>query len=245
MTVIVGLPRPHSQGRGRGTLLSVFMAVASVTMTVWDEVKVVLLELEGSGALVQHPDPRVDDNRQPPFEIHLQPWATDIAEELHHRFGDDVELVVGSLRYPQRQPRRQPAGAPDDIPDIDPRLMTVELDAPIVVASGRTVRGALRVHNLSANTIVILTNGQVTAQVVDPHTGAVVGGFAGAQTLPGIHFSAAPGDSVVVPVLVGTTSVSPDLGYAVPAGKWAVQMTLELEDGRYLRTPLLPITVTA
>ena len=32
---------------------------------------------------------------------------------------------------------------------MDLTLMTVELDAPIVVASGHTVRGALRVHNLT------------------------------------------------------------------------------------------------
>jgi hypothetical protein len=40
-------------------------------MTVWDELKVVLLELESSGALVRYPDPRVDEDCQPPFQIHL------------------------------------------------------------------------------------------------------------------------------------------------------------------------------
>jgi hypothetical protein len=233
------------------------MAVASVTMTVWNELKVVLLELESSGALLQHPDPQQDEGKQPPFLIALAPWATEVAEELHSRFGNDVELVVGFLRYPQRQPRRQHAGAPEDIPDMDLTLMTVELDAPIVVQTGLTVRGALRVHNLSADTVVILTNGHVTAQVVDPHTEAVVGGFAGAQTLPGIRFRVAPGETVVVPVLVGTASFSPDLGYVVPAGDWAIQMVFELADEnatgwqrgtgrpgrRLVRTPLLPITV--
>ncbi|MGD0985797.1 MAG: hypothetical protein ABSA65_18610 [Acidimicrobiales bacterium] len=227
-------------------------------MTVWDELKGVLLELEDAGALVQYPDPRVDANRQPPFEIHLQPRATDAAESLHRRFGDDVELVVGFLRHPQRQPRRQHTGARDDIPDMDPKSMAVELDAPIIVASGRTVRVALRVHNLSADTIVICTNGQVTAQVLDPDTRAVVGRFAGGQILPGIYFRAAPGETVVVPVLVGTASFSPDLGYVLPAGVWAIQVVLELEDEnatgwqrgtgrpgrRQVRTPLLPITVT-
>ena len=234
------------------------LQVASVTMTVWDELKVVLAGMENSGALVQYPDPRVDDNRQPPFRIRLQWWATEMAEELHSRFGDDVKLVVGIGPYPERRPSRPRTGAPDDIRDMDPTLRTVELDAPIVVKSGRTVRGAVRVHNLSADTIVMWTNGHVTAQVVDPHTRAIVAGFAGAQTLPGIHFSAAPGDSVVVPVLVGTASFSPDLGYAVPAGEWAIQMVFELADEnpagwrrgtdrperRRLRTPLLPITVT-
>ena len=76
-------------------------------MTTWGELNGVLLELESPGALVQHPDPHVDDNRQPPFEIHLLLRATDIAEELHDRF-DGVELVFVSLRYPQRPPRMQP-----------------------------------------------------------------------------------------------------------------------------------------
>ena len=76
-------------------------------MTVWDELKVVLLELESSGALVGYPDPRMDEGRQPPFGIDLAPWATDIAKELHHRFGDDVELVVGAFSYPDRKPQRE------------------------------------------------------------------------------------------------------------------------------------------
>jgi hypothetical protein len=31
-------------------------------------------------------------------------------------------------------------------------------------------------------------------------------------------------------MLVGTASVSVDPGYAVPAGQWAIQVILELED---------------
>jgi hypothetical protein len=61
---------------------------------------------------------------------------------------------------------------------------------PSSCPSGHTVRGALRIHNLRADTIVICTNGQVTAQVVDPRSRAVVGGFAGGQILPGVYFRA-------------------------------------------------------
>jgi hypothetical protein len=199
----------------------------------------------------------VDENREPPFGIDLSPWAIDAAEELHQRFGDDVELIVGFLRYPERLPRRQRPSAPDVIPDLDPTLMSMELEAPIVVSSGRTAQGALRIDSLTTGGIVICTNGQVTAQVVDPRTRAVVGGFAGGQILPGVYFRAAPGETVVVPVLVGTASLSPELGYAIPAGEWAIRATLELADDsgeawqrslterRHLRTPLLPITVVA
>jgi hypothetical protein len=130
------------------------------------------------------------------------------------------------------------------IPDIDPNEMTVELDAPVVVASGHHVHGALRVNNLSADPIVIKTNGVVTAQVVDPRTGEVVGGYSGAQRAPLIRFDVAATSTTVIPLLVGTGSRSPDLGYAIPAGEWAVQATLMLEDGRCVRTPLLPIRIT-
>jgi hypothetical protein len=97
---------------------------------------------------------------------------------------------------------------------------------------------------LSAETIVICTNGHVTAQVVDPRTGDVVGGFAGAQTAPLVAFQAAPDGTVVVPVLVGTASRLPELGNSVPAGEWAIRVNLKLEDGRRVRAPLLPMTVT-
>jgi hypothetical protein len=110
---------------------------------------------------------------------------------------------------------------------------------------------------MTTGIIVICTNGQVTAQVVDPRTRAVVGGFAGGQILPGVYFRAAPGETVVVPVLVGTASFLPDVGYAIPAGEWAIQVVLELADDsgegwqrslterRRLRSRPLPITVTS
>jgi len=99
-------------------------------MAVWDELKIVLLDLEGSGALVSYPDPRSDVGQEPLFRIHLAPWATEAAENLHRRFGDDVRLIVGFLRYPECRPRRQHPSAPDDIPDLDPTLMTVDLSFP-------------------------------------------------------------------------------------------------------------------
>ena len=183
--------------------------VPSVTMAVRDELRVVLLELEGSGALHAYPDPRVDESRNPPFRIRLAPWATDAAEELHRQFGDDVASSLSASFITRTRASGGSASIPNDIAEMDPAVMTVELDAPIVVASGHHTRGALRIHNKGTDPIVITTNGQVTAQVVDPRTGKVVGMFSGFQTLPGIYFRVAPDSTVVVPVLVGTPSVSP------------------------------------
>ena len=69
------------------------------------------------------------------------------------------------------------------------------------------------------------TNGQLTANIADPNTGRAVGGYTGAQILPLIPFTAAPGDTVRIPLLVGTASYDPALGYAVPAGRWALFAT--------------------
>lgn len=211
-------------------------------MTVWDEVKATLSLL--GDAVERWPDTRLDAGREPPFEIHLAPWATGAAEELHRRFGNDVELVVGFLRYPERKPWRiAPNGK--DIPEMDPTEMSLELDTPVVVASGQNTIGKLRVRNLSAHTIVILPHEHVTTQVVDPRTGDVVGGFCGEQRWPSRWREVHPASTILVGIVIGTTSFSPDLGYAVPAGEWAIREVLNLEDGRRVRTPLLPITVTA
>ena len=98
--------------------------------------------------------------------------------------------------------------------------------------------------------------------LVHPRTGEVVGGYTGYQPAPLVLFVVDPASATVVPLLVGTGSRSPELGYAVPAGEWAVQATLVLDHGRrpgwhrrglalnstgqrLLRTPLLPITIRA
>jgi len=46
-----------------------------------------------------------------------------------------------------------------------------------VVSSGHALRHGLLLRNLTGRELQIATNGQVTAAVVDPHTGEVVGGW--------------------------------------------------------------------
>src|SRR5215469_9969548 len=202
-------------------------------MAAWDELKAVLVRLrdEQPGALMQYPTLELDPGRMPPvppFGIGLAPWAATVAEELHRRFGDDVELTVGALPYPPgARPRRESAATPP--PDLlDSREITVELDGPAVVRSGHTLRHSLLLHNLSGRELQIATNGQVTAAVVDLQTGEVVGGFSGWQTAPLVIFRVAAGATERIPLLVGTASATPRLGYVVPAGEWGIQATLTL-----------------
>ena len=84
----------YGQNR-RLDVLAISCALALMTMTVWDEIKGVLLALEASGAPVSHPDPRSDVGQEPSFAISLNPWATGAAEDLHRRFGDGHSYPYG------------------------------------------------------------------------------------------------------------------------------------------------------
>jgi hypothetical protein len=131
----------------------------------------------------------------------------------------------------------------------------VQLDGPAVVRSGHTLRHWLLLHNHSGDHFKIPTNGQLTTAVVDPASGEVVGGFAGAQALPLITYRVAPGQTEPIPLLTGTASFTSRLGYTVPPGSWGIQATLtfgkdlplgqDFRDSPRRRTPILPLTITA
>src|ERR1019366_5489058 len=214
-------------------------------MAMWDDLKVVLFRLreESLNPLASYPDPRVDRDRVPPFGIDLAAWATDVAADLNGRFGADVELVVGGLQYPSRALSR-PLLAPPVVPDLGPAEMSLVLVGPLSVRSGHTETHGIRLHNPTAQEVGIVTNRQVTASVVDPDTNRQIGGFPGPQRLPRHVFHVAPGGTERIPLIVGTASFVPDLGYAVPPGEWALRITLNLDDGRAFRTPSLPFTIT-
>jgi hypothetical protein len=222
-------------------------------MSVWDELKPALARLRDQQPSALARSPSLDSGLAgtPPIEIHLAAWASDAADELHRRFGDDVELTVGWLPYPPgRRARTRWRGASAELPELlNPDEVTVALDEPAVVSSGHTLRHQLTVHNLARGELQLATNGTVTAVVVDPRTGETVGGFSGAQILPLKIFRVPPGESTRIPLLIGTASSRPQLGYAVPPGEWGIQITLTLgpdpRDSPRRRSPILPLTITA
>jgi hypothetical protein len=213
-------------------------------MAVWDTLKVEIQRAldEHPHALVGYPDPRSDRGREPPLGIELAPWATEVARSFHDRFGADVHLQVGALSYPDGVPVL--SHLPELEPDRGPNEVAVTVETPLVVQSGQSLRSTLQVGNRTDEELRIQTNGAVTGYVVDPGTGAIVGGYSGAQILPGVTFRIAPGAFEPIPLLVGTATFVAGLGYAVPPGSWKVRAPLKLGDGRRITTPGLPITVT-
>jgi hypothetical protein len=221
-------------------------------VSVWDSLKTVLARLldEQPGTFTSFPDPRVDRNRRPPFRIGLAAWASDTAAELHNRFGADVELTVGALPYPPGSDQ-PPAGVrqwlatheDDTTPMVDTSRIRVEPSDPLSVRTGHTQRHELLLANRTESELALRTNGALRAVVVDPGTDRVVGGVTGAQHAKLVLFRIPPGVTGKIPLVVGTASFDPALGYAVPPGKWAARATLAF-DGLQLSTPLMPLTVT-
>jgi hypothetical protein len=213
-----------------------------VGVSTWDDLKDALVRLRDMDpeALRAYPDPRVDEGRSPPFHIVLAPWAVDIAANLHDRFGEDVDLQVGFLDFPGGT-LRGPAIS-QERPLLLPEEIEASVDEAIEVRSGHDAHGELHVANRGHEEIVLHT---VTAYVFDAATDKVVGGFAGAQAAVLIRFPVAPQASIPIPMLIGTASFDPRLGYAIPPGQWAVEVALYVEGRGRFRTPLIPMTVVA
>jgi hypothetical protein len=222
-------------------------------MAAWEELRLTLTRLleDRPRAVTSYPDLDRDDGGPPPYPIGLAAWAEAVARDLHGRFGDQVDLTVGALPYPPGRAPRWPRPPGEPAAPLDSAEAEAELDGPAVVRSGHTLRHRLLLRNRAGTELTIATNGQVTAVVVDPATGEVVGGYSGFQTLPLVMFRVPPGGTERIPLLIGTASFISRLGYAVPPGSWGLQATLQLAPDSDIRnrvprrTPVLPLTITA
>jgi hypothetical protein len=169
-----------------------------------------------------------------------------LAATLLERFGDAVNLKVGSFAFPM--PTDSAAGPPLPRPDVLPILLEgvdVSLSDSVIVTSGRVAHGSLEFSNHGAVEMTLDTNGVVTARILDPSTLEVVGGFVGAQTMPLVRFLMAPGETVTVPLLVGAASFKRGLGYIVPPGEWMMDAVVKVRDRGDRRIPPQPVVIVA
>jgi hypothetical protein len=213
----------------------------------WERVRheLIRLQTEQPDVLVLYPTPE-PGYREPPFEISLAAHAANVAADLHEQFGPCVELRLGALAYPSGNAGSRMASGliGGDLIELDTAAYHVELDGPLAIVSGHTARHGLLLTNLTEQPAVVPTNGQLTAQIVDPANGTVVGGYVGGQRLPGIAFTARAGGTVRIPLLVGTASFDPDLGFALPPGLWELYVPFGIIGHQAMRTPRLPFTIT-
>ncbi|NIK60507.1 hypothetical protein [Kribbella shirazensis] len=212
-------------------------------MAGWESLRVDLRRLleESPDALVVFPGP--DRERyEKRIRIDLAAWATDIAAELKAKYGDFVDLQVGAMTFPARELRMsefalQLRGVPAEDAGLD-----VEPMSPLRVRTGRDARRDVLIANRTAKAEVLRTNGQLSSAVTDS-SGRMVGRYVGPQALPLVGFEIEPQQSRPVPVWIGTASVIPNLGYAVPPGRWGLTVELHAESGSLLLAHL-EITIT-
>jgi hypothetical protein len=181
--------------------------------------------------------------------VRLRADGEHFAALLQERYGDAVDLTVGFLHFPEcavpralaplfaKQARPRPLPLPDEL--------QVVVNEVLEVKSGATLRSTIRLSNDGDIEVVAQTNGYLTAPVVDPKTNETVGGYSGAQTTSLVGFRAPAGGSVEIPLLVGTASTAPRLGYAVPPGRWAIAITLGLGVQGVFQAPLFPLDIVA
>ncbi|MCW2548442.1 MAG: hypothetical protein JWN96_2902 [Mycobacterium sp.] len=216
-------------------------------MSSWPQVREELLRLVDLDppALLSYPGLDAESEPSQPFQIRLSSTALSIAEQLNKRFGSEVHLQVGALPYPpgSGEPWTQPTLREPATLDHSLEGIRLELDGPLEVESGATVEHALLVTNESSAEMTVNTNGQLAAQIVDLHDGSHVGGSAGFQRMPRVRFQMAPGETTRIPLLVGTDSYVPRLGYTIPPGPWGLTVDLDLGSRGKLRSPALAFDV--
>ena len=113
----------------------------------------------------------------------------------------------------------------------------MELLSPLTVRTGRFTHQDVLVTNRAAHTHVLATAGDLQSAVTDS-SGTVVGRYVGPHTAKRVEFWIEPHQSRPVPVLIGTASMVPDLGYAVPPGQWQLVIALQTDIGNMLTAPI-------
>ena len=171
----------------------------------------------------------------------LAAWAEHLAAELHARYGDYVAITVGAFRYPGRDEDRRLLPTLPDVPAAALGL-TVSPVEPLSVNSGDSTMADLRVDNESRVARELHTIGHLTTYVVDGQQ-QVMGGHVGAVHVPLVRFRIEPASTSRVPALLGTASMRPEIGYAVPRGLWHVVVELPTTDGHVLSSAM-PLIIT-
>jgi hypothetical protein len=177
------------------------------------------------------PDPDSVTSSRERCDIELAAHGVDVAAELHARYGELVRLRVGALRFPNPGPSRvKVADSPAGRTAASTHGLRVALPkgtAPPRIRSGFSDTVLVEVSNDSAVDCHLHTNRVLQTRVVDAG-GTTVGRFTGMQQMPLKIYTVRPQETTEVPALVGTASVRPDLGWAVPPGPWGfiVELTL-------------------
>jgi hypothetical protein len=189
--------------------------------------------------------------KRPPVSIWLAAWAVDLAEPLHQRHGWRVRLVVGNMQFPYRRLQGRESlltgwHFDEGTTPMDPDVITLCPEEPLIVKTGHALRTHLSVRNLDHQSLRLSFDGapELIGIVIDPTTGTHVNGSFRAFDGQESHIDIAPNSGARVALVVDTASSNPALGYAIPPGTWEMQVMI-IANERRLLAPRLPLIVTA
>jgi hypothetical protein len=172
----------------------------------------------------------------------------ELAAELRDRYGNAIDLTVGSLHFPDMAVFQHDGSSKQRTKPKRPPLLPldefqVSIPQGLKVTSGETVASALRVHNRGSDEVAIAPGSGLIAHFVDPETQEEVGGYSGAGAAVARYVRIVPGGTAEISLLIAAESAVARLGYAIPPGRWEIVTTLPLGDRGSFRTPPLSINV--
>jgi hypothetical protein len=172
----------------------------------------------------------------------------ELAAELRDRYGDAIDLTVGSLHFPDMAVLQPDGSSKQSTKPKRPPLLPldefqVSIPQGLSVRSGETVTSALRVHYRGSDEVAIATGSGLIAHFVDPETQEEVGGYSGAVPAVARFVPIVPGGTADISLLIAAESAVVRLGYAIPPGRWEIVTTLSMGHRGSFRTPPLSINV--
>lgn len=183
------------------------------------------------------------------IEIVLDVADQALANELVETFGASVRVSLGWFPFPMPDPLPPSAcgSRPDDPLTISELDVTIDPLGAALGADTSRESYEVRLRNTGAER-VSLFGGAAVGWLVDPSNGQTVGGFYGGIAAVGYPVDLAPGDETTIPLLVGVTSCNPELGYAVPTGRYELIAAVpisEPQSGHLMSEPLTVDVVTS
>ncbi len=161
--------------------------------------------------------------------ITLRSSRTAVAEQLHQRFGDVLEITLGQHRYPLEMAEvLPPPPAPKSTNQFPDVVTTVLPDAPTFV-TGEDIGGQVLIENLGAAPLIVQTGVVAFGVLLDEH-GDVVGNWNGAVLLPSQRTPVTPGSRITHRFIAGSDTPDPRLGASLPPGTYSLVISIDIED---------------
>jgi hypothetical protein len=163
-------------------------------------------------------------------EVVLRADGEAVAGQLVAQYGDQVDVTVGLLSYPERS-------RPDGLTTCPPAAGSLRVDSPLraslvlesgVISSGADFRATVTVVNSGLGKFDFESGSPSTALVYRRGGSEAVGAFSGVIGGVGLGKTLKPLDTIDIDVVGGTASCDPALGYALPPGSYEVRAVVDV-----------------